>query len=307
VPDRRLGLPVNLENRRCNAPGAVIGAVPLRVVARVPVRSRTTVSPVSDDRHSLYLSSMTKFSIAAQMFADSFSQQSRNDKSSYWICNGPEWIKTAVMLSHNGEMPNDTRYALIRDAVTAIAENLYDDADDAREDLYDLAVQLAPTYTGELLSWFADHPSRLSDCDDAMEESGTGSLSQGIYEALLDGYCHAAREVLSTLITEIEENAGSIFNPDTDCRLILSDSHGVYIPKLYCESLTEEDAEDLSVNWEDIKTCQSGPDADFYWEAWQSICDDARIVDNNGDEWRLCQSGDLWEIRADVEIPEEWF
>jgi hypothetical protein len=274
------------------------------MAALVPVRSRVTVLPVSDDRHSLYLSSMTKFSIAAQMFADSFSQQSRDDGSSYWICNGPEWVETAVMLSHDGEMPNDTRYALIRDAVTAIAENLYDDADDAREDLYDLAVQLAPTYTGELLSWFADRPSRLSDCDDAAEERGS-SLST-VYEILSDGYCHAAREVLSTLITEIEENAPSLFNPDTDCRLILSDSHGVYIPKLYCESLTEEDAEEMNVSWEDIKTCQSGPDAGFYWEAWQSICDDAQIFDSNGDEWRLLQNGDLWEIRADVEIPEEW-
>jgi len=211
------------------------------------------------------------------------------------------------MLSHDGEMPNDTRYALIRDAAIAIADNLYDDADDAREDLYELASQLIPADTGELLWWFAEHPSRLSNCDTAMEESGTGSLSQGVYEALSEGYAYAAREVLSTLISEIEENAPSLFNPDTDCRLVLSDANGIYIPQMYCESITEEDAEDMKVNWEDVQVCQSGPDAELYWEAWQTICDAAEITDDNGDEWRLLQNGDLWEIRADVEIPEEWF
>ncbi len=250
---------------------------------------------------------MSKFSEAATLVAESFSLQTRENGDSYYVCNGPEWIKTAVMLSHDGEMPNDSRYSLIRDAAVAISENLYDDADDARDDVYDLAVQLIPTWTGELLEWFAERPSRLSDCDAALEESGTGSLSQGVYEALSEGYVYAARAVLSTLITEIAENAPSLFNPDADCRLILSDSHGIYIPKMYCESLSEEDAEEMGIDWEDVQTCQSGPDAELYWDAWQSICDAAEITDENGDKWRLVQNGDLWEIRADVELPEEWF
>ena len=97
------------------------------------------------------------------------------------------------------------------------------------------------------------------------------------------------------------------FNPDTDCRLILSDSHGQYIPQLFCADLTQADAEAMGIDPQDVKDCQLGPDNEFYWEAWQSILDAAESTDSHGIKWRLEQNGDLWEIRADAEIPDSWF
>jgi hypothetical protein len=139
-----------------------------------------------------------------------------------------------------------------------------------------------------------------------------GSSVSSVSDALELGYRRAAENVLSVLISEIEENRSSVFNPDTDCRLLLSDSHGVCIPQLYCQSLSEEDAEEMRISWEDVLRCQSGPDEELYWEAWQSILDSAEITEpatlsEDASLWCLIQNGDLWQVRSDVEIPEEWF
>jgi len=246
----------------------------------------------------------SKFADAANQFAESFSKAIRDNGDSYYICKGPEWAKDIVMLAHDREFPNDSRYSLIRDAAIAIADNVYDDADKAREDLYDLAVQMIPCYTGELLHWFADHPSRLSDCDAAVEERG--EAPESIYDTFSEGYAYAAREVISTIISELEEIAPTLFNPDTDCKLLLSDANGVYIPQMYCQGFSEDDAEDQGIDWQDVLICQAGPDHEHYWDAWQSICDSAEF-EQDREMWRLYQNGDLWQVKADVEIPEGWF
>jgi hypothetical protein len=74
--------------------------------------------------------------------------------------------------------------------------------------------------------------------------------------------------------------------------LVLSDSHGIYIPQMYC------------VDFKDVQICQAGPDHEWYWEAWQSILDDAHIV-SDGITWRLHQDGDLWEVPDGYEWPED--
>ena len=249
---------------------------------------------------------MATFSHACKLFSASFSKKERDDGSSFWALSvdSPEWMRTAIMLAHDGEWSNDSRYDLIREAVSSLSDNLYDDADSAREDAAEIALSLLPVYTGDLLAWFSDRPARLQDCDDAREE--TGCSPETVYDALSAGFLRSAEASVLSLIEEIEENRLSIFNPDTDCRLLLSDSHGVYIPKLWCEGLSAEDAESLSIDWQDVQTCQDGPDAELYWEAWQNIERDAVIIEDDGSEWCLHQSGDLWQVRADVEIPEEW-
>jgi hypothetical protein len=126
-----------------------------------------------------------------------------------------------------------------------------------------------------------------------------------VYRLLSEGWRVAAEETLSFLISSLEEERLSVFNPDTDCQLLLCDSHGIYIPKLWSWGISEDNCEDYSVSWEDVKICQSGPDEELYWESWQSICDSASW-EENGSMWRLLQNGDLWAVKADVEIPEEW-
>jgi hypothetical protein len=260
----------------------------------------------------LSLIDMASFSAAANLLSSSFEKKTRDDGSSFWSLSSgsPDWLRSAVMLAHEDEAPNDSRYELIRDAAVALSDQSCEDEDEAREALYELAVDLVPSYTGQLLTWFAERPARLSDCDEALQDGRVGEIS--IYEILTEGYRLRAESVLSVLISEIEENRSSVFNPDTDCRLLLSDSHGVYIPQLYCQSLTEDDAAEMGINWEDVACCQSGPELEWYWEAWQNILDSAEITEPatlKEDEslWRLHQNGDLWLIRSDVEIPEEWF
>lgn len=78
--------------------------------------------------------------------------------------------------------------------------------------------------------------------------------------------------------------------------LVLLDNHGVYIPQLWCEDIDKTEAERIGISWDDVKTCQSGPDAKWYWEAWDSILDSASVVDEHGTTWTLHQNGDLWKV-----------
>jgi hypothetical protein len=312
--DQRLRLQANLENLRIHASAAygLLGAAVL--MRECDAADQIGAASCPGDRASLSssLDPMTTFHDACKTFSSSFVKKERENGSVYYALHSdcPDWFRSAVMLAHDGELPNDSRYELIREALSSLSDNCYDDADSARDDAAEIALQLLPVYTGELLHWFAEHPARLQDCDDAKEESGYSP--ETVYDSLSAGFIRSAESTILSLIEEIEENRSSLFNPDLDCKLLLGDSHGIYIPKLWCDDLSEEDAEDLSISWEDVQICQSGPDSELYWESWQSILDSAEITEpatlkEEASLWRLIQNGDLWQIRADVEIPEEWF
>ena len=91
---------------------------------------------------------------------------------------------------------------------------------------------------------------------------------------------------------------------ENDARLILSDWHGIDIPRVFCKGMGPDDAERLGVDYDDIVVCQSGPDNELYWESWVAILDSASVTDATGRVWRLYQNGDLWEIPEDCEFPE---
>jgi hypothetical protein len=210
------------------------------------------------------------------------------------------------MAAHGDELPNDSRYELIRDALSSLSDGAYENEEEALEDLYEISLSLLPVSTRDVLSWFAARCSRLSSCDEAMESGRVSGCSGfSVYEILSEGCRVDCEETLSSLVSSLEEERLSIFNPDTDCQLLLSDSHGVYIPQLYCEGISKTEAKELSLDWWAVETCQHGPDEEHYWEAWQNICDSASW-EENGSGWRLLQNGDLWAVKADVEIPEEW-
>lgn len=255
---------------------------------------------------------MASFSRAAAELSGSFISQTRSDGSSY-TCLGSgslDWVRTAVMLAHDGESPNDGRYELIRWAAVALSEQQLSDSEEANEALRELSQDLVPAQTAKLLDWFSENLSRLGDCDDAAEELGL-SEQLTVTDLLSLGYQRAAESVLSILASEIEENRLSVFDPDYDCRLVLSDSHGVYIPQLYCEELSAEESLTMGLQWEDVLVCQSGPESELYWDAWQSILDSAEITEPatlKEDEtlWTLYQNGDLWQVRSGVELPDYW-
>jgi hypothetical protein len=251
---------------------------------------------------------MATLSAAAALLLSSLETASRDDGSSFLrlSSSAPSWGSSVIREAHGGELPNDSRYELIRDALSALSDEGFSDSEEAEEALPEISLDLMPHATCDLLQWFAAHASRLSSCDEALEMGRVSGGSEfSAYELLSEGWRVDCEETLSSLISSLEEERLSIFNPDTDCQLLLSDSHGRYIPQLYCEGISKTEAKELSLDWWAVETCQHGPEEELYWEAWQSICDSASW-EENGSEWRLLQNGDLWAVKADCEIPEEW-
>lgn len=249
---------------------------------------------------------MASFLFTVNELLSSLEKSSREDGTPFLrLSSGaPEWATDIVRAAHCGELPNDSRYELIHEALQALSDHCCDSAEEAREASPEISLNLLPIYNGELLSWFSDLPSRLSDCDEAIACDRVSDLSA--YELLSEGFRMSAEETLEALSSGIEEAQCSVFDPASDCRLLLSDSHGIYVPQLWANELSEEEAEDYGVSWRDVLICKCGPDSapELYWECWQSILDSAEW-EEDGEMWRLHQNGDLWAVSADVEIPEE--
>lgn len=248
---------------------------------------------------------MSRFALALSQLLSSFKRSSRSDGSHHWILapSSPEWMSEAVLAAHDEELPNDSRYELIRDCLQALSDDGAESQEEALEASLELSRDLVPTFTGDLLQWFSGMPRRLGDCDEALDQGRVLELNS--YEILSEGFRLAAEEVISSLADSLEDAADSLFDPETDCELLLSDSHGIYIPKLWADELSEDEAESFGVSWQDVLDCQAGPDSELYWEAWQSILDSARW-EEDGEEWNLHQNGDLWRVRADAALPEEF-
>lgn len=98
----------------------------------------------------------------------------------------------------------------------------------------------------------------------------------------------------------------------SNSHLLLSDARGVYIPRDFVEgfAIAGIDGQEAAPNvWqgirpEDAETCKN-PDAEWYWDAWNSILDSAYMIDKNGIRWSLHQDGDLWAVAWDEMTEEE--
>jgi hypothetical protein len=88
--------------------------------------------------------------------------------------------------------------------------------------------------------------------------------------------------------------------------VLLADSHhGVYIPQLVVQQYLEHPMWDWSeVDQEDIDTVLSGPNDEWYWEAWDSIKDAVKVVDEDGTEYVIVYNEDLWLVPTDVDESE---
>lgn len=87
--------------------------------------------------------------------------------------------------------------------------------------------------------------------------------------------------------------------------LALLDTNGIYIPQLYCNHIDEKIAKEMCVHMEEVLICQSGPDHELYWEAWDSIISCAQWI-SGGVKWTLHQDGDLWEVPEGFSFDEEY-
>ena len=85
--------------------------------------------------------------------------------------------------------------------------------------------------------------------------------------------------------------------------LMMSDSHGTYIPHHVVDDMTDQWQ---GVSDEDRAICLAGPDHDAYWDAWDSILNSAYYIDDNGNKYTLHQDGDCWAICPELMTNEEY-
>ena len=80
--------------------------------------------------------------------------------------------------------------------------------------------------------------------------------------------------------------------------LFLDSNRGVYIPQHFAEAIDVKDW--TGIKAEDLDVLRAGPDAEFYWEAWQDVLDHAETLDGRV----LHQDGDLWLVARDKAIED---
>lgn len=87
--------------------------------------------------------------------------------------------------------------------------------------------------------------------------------------------------------------------------LLASDAAGVYIPQNFVHRFAPESwgIAEGDADWE---RCSAGPDADYYWEAWDWVLTRACYKDADGHCWSLYQDGDLWAVCVELMTDEEY-
>jgi len=85
-------------------------------------------------------------------------------------------------------------------------------------------------------------------------------------------------------------------------QLLLSDSHGIYIPKLFLESFLSFKTWGLLKS--DFKSLRN-PENEAYWNMWEFCLNTAEHIDKQGNKWQLWQDGDLWAVCYELMTEEE--
>lgn len=73
--------------------------------------------------------------------------------------------------------------------------------------------------------------------------------------------------------------------------LMVDSRHGQYVPQVFAETVRREMFGD-SISAEDFEIISAGPDAEYYWDAWDAILNSAETKDGV----TLWQDGDLWAV-----------
>ena|SRR6266404_1081532 len=85
--------------------------------------------------------------------------------------------------------------------------------------------------------------------------------------------------------------------------LWLADHRGRYIPRDFANSFADRAKIVSGISDKDWSILESGPDHEFYWDTWDTVCSDAIVTDENGYRFKLYQDGTLWLVPEGM----EWF
>lgn len=118
----------------------------------------------------------------------------RTDGSEYWRLtdDAPDWLHDAVYEAHDGELPNDWRYA----QCYGIVEYLDQSDNPATDGDFEYADTAVEPYTYELLQWYAADLDRISYADENTLEFGPG---EGLGHTLLLGQAYAIASMFRTI------------------------------------------------------------------------------------------------------------
>ena len=121
-------------------------------------------------------------------------------RNGIWVNNNPDY-QELFFHAHDGMLPDDHKYRMIH--------SILQEMDDT-EEYDDLCIDdLIPIYTNELISWLDSNISRLSYCDQYLEEyvviSDTISLLSGGYMMELQEVYYLINEWLDENIEEEED------------------------------------------------------------------------------------------------------
>ena len=168
----------------------------------------------------------------------------------------------------------------------------------------DMAKDCADFYAANAATWQA-----LDNFDDSQaghdfwltrNRHGAGFWDRGI-GAAGDALTAAAHAYGSVDIILMKREA--------DMLLYLSDARGRYIPRDFA---LETKRECISgVKQEDLDILAAGPDHEWYWDAWETVCNNATLASpENGKQYFIWQDGDCWLIEKGAEcddITGEWY
>lgn len=87
--------------------------------------------------------------------------------------------------------------------------------------------------------------------------------------------------------------------------LFYDGNRGIYIPKNFAEDIDRECVE--GVTDEQYEILESGPEHEWYWEAWHEVLDSAVLTKRSTRErYTLYQDDDLWIVPENAVWRDPW-
>lgn len=148
----------------------------------------------------------------ASLFADAFVTRKRDDDEEFFtlIDGAPEWMTDIVRTAHDGLMPNDWSYRLIRSVAMEISDLLTSnpdaDADDLDEWRHERIDSLIPVYNAERLDWVSSNLYRAEYVNDAIKEYGVGD-DPDLFQMLAFGMEREIGDIWHAIMKGLEERA----------------------------------------------------------------------------------------------------
>jgi hypothetical protein len=74
--------------------------------------------------------------------------------------------------------------------------------------------------------------------------------------------------------------------------LFCDGASGQYIPQRFANEVKRDAISGIDLA--DLDYLAEGPDQEWYWDTWITVCDNAAVTDTDGTVYHLYQNGDLW-------------